>query len=57
MSPSLLKVLTGILVDAKLIDKRKYYFFYSGIVQAAVFFLATFADVTPFTMAFFLFVG
>ena len=61
MAPSLLKVLTGIIVDAKLIEKRKDYFFYSGIVQAYVFYLASFAhlflEITPFTMTMFLFIG
>jgi len=42
MSPSLLKLLTGIVVDARLVKKRRTYFIWTSLIQVLCFFLITF---------------
>ena len=45
--PSLFKVLTGILVDAKVFKQRKVYFTGGSIAMSVLFLMATFADLSP----------
>jgi len=51
MSPSLFKVLAGIIVDAKLVKFRRTYLFWGGAVQMFNLFLASLVSMSPFVMA------
>ena len=54
MSPSLLKIVTGIVVDARLVKKRKLYFIVTSLVQTLCFFMATFVPLSLSLMVAFL---
>ena len=43
--PSMLKLICGLIVDAKLVKKRKHYLIAFGLIQTITYMIVTFVDI------------